>query len=66
MWIGAVAPGSFGLLYTWNDEGPASVSNRFEIRRLVRGILSIHEDTLLSPCIPTVEDSFEMIEEMDG
>lgn len=48
------APGSYGLLYVWNDE--FGDGNAFQVWRLAKGKLTEHEDTLLSPCIPTIED----------
>ncbi|MCA2229110.1 Imm7 family immunity protein [Nonomuraea aurantiaca] len=52
--IGQIAPGSYGLLHLWDDEG--THPNEFRVYRLVRGRLSEHADTLLSPTIPTLED----------
>lgn len=53
--VGRIAPGSYGLLYVWDDEsGPHA--NEFRVFRLVRGELTEHPDSLLSPCIPTLED----------
>ncbi len=53
--VGEIAPGSFGLLYVWDDEDPDH-QNEFRIFRLVRGVVTEHADALLSPLIPTVED----------
>jgi len=50
--IASVGPGSYGLLYIWDDE---ATENEFRVYRLARGILTEHSDTLLSPCIPTIE-----------
>ena len=52
--IAAKAPGSYGLLYVWNDE--CDQSNAFRVWRLARGRVTEHEDSLLTPCIPTIED----------
>ncbi|GAA2641537.1 Imm7 family immunity protein [Nonomuraea recticatena] len=52
--VGRIAPGSYGLLHVWDDEG--SHPNEFRVFRLVRGQVSEHADPLLSPVIPTVED----------
>lgn len=54
--VGEIAPGSFGLLYVWDDED-AEHANAFRVFRLVRGTLTEHADSLLSPLIPTVEDA---------
>ncbi|GAA4621045.1 immunity 7 family protein [Actinoallomurus vinaceus] len=56
--VGRVAPGSFGLLYIWDDEDPGR-ENEFRVFRLVRGVVTEHSDTLLSPCMPTVEDELD-------
>jgi hypothetical protein len=55
--IGRLAPGSYGLLHIWDDEDPGH-QNEFRVHRLVRGEVTVHEDTLLSPCIPTLEDEW--------
>lgn len=47
------APGSFGLLYLWDD---AEHENEFRVWRLAKGKLTEHRDELLSPCIPTIEE----------
>lgn len=66
--VGKLAPGSYGLLHVWDDEGPFPSdkptayengpwdTNEFRVFRLVRGELTEHADTLLSPAIPTLED----------
>jgi immunity protein 7 of polymorphic toxin system len=56
--VGRVAPGSFGLLYLWDDEDPGR-ENEFRVFGLVRGVVTEHLDTLLSPCMPTVEDRLD-------
>jgi hypothetical protein len=48
------APGSYGLLYVWNDE--SDPENAFQVWRIAKGKVTEHEDTLLSPCIPTIEN----------
>ena len=45
-------PGSWGLLHERDDD----VANSFRVTRLARGELSYHEDVLLSPCVPVIED----------
>lgn len=54
--VGIEAPGSYGILYEWNDEN-LSRENEFHVWRLARGKLTEHGDALLSPCIPTIEDA---------
>lgn len=49
------AQGSYGLLYVRNDEDPLH-DNEFQVWSLAKGQLRHHVDTLLSPCIPTIED----------
>jgi hypothetical protein len=53
--VGRLAPGSYGLLYIWDDEDPRFM-NHFRVYRLVRGEVTEHPDHLLSPAIPTLED----------
>jgi hypothetical protein len=55
--IGQIAPGSFGLLYVWDDED-SDHANEFRIFRLVRGGVTEHAASLLSPVVPTVEDEW--------
>jgi len=55
--VGVVAPGSYGLLHVGDDEDPDH-ENEVRVLRLVRGRITQHTETLLSPCIPTVEDPF--------
>jgi Immunity protein 7 len=55
--IAQVAPGSYGLLYTLNDEDP-SHENVFRVYVLARGALIEQSDPFLSPFVPTVEDPY--------
>lgn len=50
------AIGSYGLLYIHDDESKSD-DNRFVIYKLARGKIEKYADSLLSPYIPTVEDS---------
>ena len=50
------AIGSYGLLYIHDDESKSD-NNRFVIYKLARGKIEKSADSLLSPFIPTVEDS---------
>ncbi|RCV50380.1 Imm7 family immunity protein [Marinitenerispora sediminis] len=54
-YVGAVAPGSYGLLHIRDDEDPGR-ENEVRVVRLARGRLSEHTEPLLSPCVPTLED----------
>ncbi|MFW5438239.1 Imm7 family immunity protein [Paenibacillus apiarius] len=54
--IAEQAPGSYGVLYTRDDEDTDGFENEFRVLVLVRGILQEKKDTLLSPFIPIVED----------
>ncbi len=56
--IGNQAPGSYGLLYIWDDEATHELNNEFQVWRLVRGKFELLKDCFLSPCIPTIEDPF--------
>lgn len=51
------APGSYGLLYERDDDMPPPDGNRFRVWRLARGSFDEVEDSLLSPCVPVIEDS---------
>ncbi|MFI6150721.1 Imm7 family immunity protein [Streptomyces sp. NPDC051109] len=57
--VAKVAPGSYGLLHVRDDEDPAH-ENEIRVLRLARGALTQHTETLLSPCIPTLEDPFTL------
>ena len=54
--IAKKAVGSYGLLYVHDDESETD-SNVFVVYKLARGKVERTVDTLLSPYIPTVEDS---------
>ncbi|MFG2312983.1 Imm7 family immunity protein [Streptomyces sp. NPDC048566] len=53
--VAVVAPGSYGLLHIRDDEDPGH-ENEAIVLRLVRGAITQHTETLLSPWMPTVED----------
>lgn len=55
-YISKKAIGSYGLLYVLNDEDKTE-SNNFVIYKMVRGKVEKVVDNLLSPFIPTVENS---------
>lgn len=55
--IGRAAPGSYGLLYTLDDEHPVH-DNEFRVYRSARGEVTEHADPFLSPAIPTIEDEY--------
>src|SRR5262249_28929453 len=55
--IARVAPGSYGLLYTLDDEQPAH-NNAFRVYVLARGALTEQADPFLSPFVPVVEDPY--------
>lgn len=54
--IARKAVGSYGLLYVYDDEAKID-SDVFVVYKLVRGKVERIVDNLLSPFIPTVEDS---------
>lgn len=66
-WLAHHAPGSYGLLYAWDPEGfeieeNGSIryaDNEYRVFRLCRGEIKEFDDSLLSPCYPTVEDGLE-------
>ena len=55
-YISRKAIGSYGLLYVMNDEAKIE-NNSFVFYKLARGRIERVVDNLLSPFIPTVEDS---------
>ncbi|MFC4033686.1 Imm7 family immunity protein [Streptomyces polygonati] len=56
--VGERAPGSYGLLHVRDDEDP-EYGNDVLVTRMARGQVSQHADSLLSPCIPVLEDPFQ-------
>ncbi|MGR6542089.1 Imm7 family immunity protein [Paenibacillus tundrae] len=56
--IGVMAPGSYGMLYVFNDEHPKHF-NEFNVYVLTRGNVEERNDPFLSPLIPTVADDSE-------
>ncbi|MET9144633.1 Imm7 family immunity protein [Streptomyces sp. NPDC004042] len=54
--VGAVAPGSYGLLHIRDDEDPRH-GNEIRVLRLARGTVTHHTEALLSPCVPVLEDA---------
>lgn len=59
--IARIAPGSYGLVYYWNDEnyGSNPYENEFRVLVIKRGICEWKDDPFLSPCIPTLADPWE-------
>jgi len=55
--IGKLAPGSYGLLYVYDDEDPEH-NEGFRVLRLARGVVTEHADPFLSPVVPTLEDPY--------
>ncbi|QKS45332.1 hypothetical protein HUB94_13595 [Paenibacillus cellulosilyticus] len=53
--IGVMAPGSYGLLYVYNDVNE-QLSNVFRVFVLARGCVKERDDPFLSPIIPVVAD----------
>ncbi|MEK5061876.1 Imm7 family immunity protein [Paenibacillus shunpengii] len=56
--IGDLAPGSYGMLYVFNDEHPKHF-NEFKVYVLARGSIQEKDDPFLSPLIPVVADDSE-------
>ncbi|WP_162240377.1 Imm7 family immunity protein [Nocardia arizonensis] len=54
--IAAVAPGSYGIMYIRDDEDYSGSGNEFQVLVMRRGIITVAGDTLLSPCVPMIED----------
>lgn len=57
--IGEIAPGSYGLLYTRDDENLEGYDNEFRVKVLARGQLKEQSDPFLSPCVPVIEDEVD-------
>ncbi len=59
--IARIAPGSYGLVYYWDNEdyGRNSYDNEFRVLVIKRGTCEWKDDPFLSPCIPTIEDPWE-------
>lgn len=57
--IGEIAPGSYGLLYTRDDENLEGYDNEFRVQVLARGQLQEQRDAFLSPCVPVIEDQVD-------
>ena len=54
-WLARHAPGSYGILYVWDDED-LNFGNVFRVFCLRRGQVEERIDPFLSPCMPVVED----------
>lgn len=50
------APGSYGVLFTRDDEDVEGFENEFKVIVLARGALQEQKDLLLSPFVPVVAD----------
>ncbi|ASV05341.1 Imm7 family immunity protein [Leptospira interrogans] len=60
--ISDIMPGSYGLLYIHDDEDDKDEidhSNEFVVWKLARGHLNQEKDPFLSPCISSIENSFD-------
>lgn len=57
--IGEIAPGSYGLIYLYDDEDREGRENQFQVYMLARGCVEEREDLYLSPVIPVIEDQDE-------
>ena len=56
-WIAEALPGSYGLVYSRDDELlNESDANTFHVQVVARGAVTSHSDPFLSPIIPTIED----------
>lgn len=53
--VGAAEKEAYGVLYIRDDEN-GEFSNEFEVCVLSRGRVRSERDTLLSPCIPEIEE----------
>ena len=57
--VGELAPGSYGLLHTWDDQDTEN-DNNFRVYRMARGQVTEREDPHLTPVAPTVLDVYEL------
>jgi len=57
--IGAVAQGSYGVLYMLDDEDQGGKNNEFQVLVMRRGQVTQEEDHFFSPYIPLIEDEEE-------
>lgn len=57
-WLAERAPGSYGLLYVWDDED-REWSNEFRVWTLCRGDVVQRQDSFLSPIVPMLEDPYD-------
>ncbi len=56
---GELAPGSYGLLFTWDDQDTEN-DNNFRVYRMARGQVTEREDPHLTPVAPTILDTYEL------
>jgi hypothetical protein len=54
--VSSVAPGSYGLLYSWDDDLSDEAGNMFRVQVMAKGIVTPHRDPFLSPIVPTLSD----------
>lgn len=52
--IGLLSKGCYGIVYVRDDESLENVN--FRVIKLAKGRVDVVEDSLLSPCNPTIED----------
>ena len=60
-WLASHAPAAHGLLFVRDQESVHS--NEYRAWCLIRGDLTERLDPFFSPCIPTIEDPYDPIEE---
>jgi hypothetical protein len=53
--IAELAPGSYGLLFVWDDEDADGYNNASRVYVMARGELQERLDPFLAPCIPVLE-----------
>ena len=61
-WAAENLPEAYGLLYVRDDEDERDedmdITNAFRVWRVAQGKCSEHEDSFLSPCVPTIEKPY--------
>ncbi|MCP4526171.1 MAG: hypothetical protein GY833_09705 [Aestuariibacter sp.] len=51
------APGSYGVLYVYDDEDKEGTNDEFQVFRIAKGKCSVEQDKLFSPCSVKIFES---------
>ena len=63
--VGQIAPGSYGLLYVYDDEDQDGWNNEYQVFRMVRGQVTRERDPFLSPVVGYLEDVDPLVDSDD-